>query len=93
TAEITDGGDKSRLTDEVGDLLFAVVNLARHLEIDPETALRAGNAKFERRFRAVEDGFREKNRQMSAASLEDMEILWAAAKTAERRESGDGSDT
>ena len=93
TAEIDKGGDKARLTDEVGDLLFAVVNLARHLEIDPETALRAGNAKFERRFRAVEDGFREKNRQMSAASLEDMEILWAAAKTAERRESGDGSDT
>ena len=53
---------------------------SRHLEIDPEAALRAGNAKFERRFRAVEDGFREKGRQMAAASIEDMGIV-------ERRES------
>ena len=89
TAEIDNAGDQARLTEEVGDLLFAVVNLARHLEIDPEAALRAGNAKFERRFRAVEDGFREKGRQMAAASLEDMEVLWNAAKASEKGESGD----
>lgn len=89
TAEIDNAGDKARLTEEVGDLLFAVVNLARHLEIDPEAALRAGNAKFERRFRAVEDGFREKGRQMAAASLEDMEVLWNAAKASEKGDSGD----
>ena len=89
TAEIDNAGDQARLTEEVGDLLFAVVNLARHLEIDPEAALRAGNAKFERRFRAVEDGFREKGRQMAAASLEDMEVLWNAAKASEKGDSGD----
>ncbi len=89
TAEIDNAGDQARLTEEVGDLLFAVVNLARHLEIDPEAALRAGNAKFERRFRAVEDGFREKGRQMAAASLEDMEVLWNAAKASEKSDSGD----
>ena len=89
TAEIDNASDQARLTEEVGDLLFAVVNLARHLEIDPEAALRAGNAKFERRFRAVEDGFREKGRQMAAASLEDMEVLWNAAKASEKGDSGD----
>ena len=89
TAEVDNAGDQARLTEEVGDLLFAVVNLARHLEIDPEAALRAGNAKFERRFRAVEDGFREKGRQMAAASLEDMEVLWAAAKASEKGNTGD----
>ena len=89
TAEIDNAGDQARLTEEVGDLLFAVVNLARHLEIDPEAALRAGNAKFERRFRAVEDRFREKGRQMAAASLEDMEVLWNAAKASEKGDSGD----
>ncbi|MEC9177681.1 MAG: nucleoside triphosphate pyrophosphohydrolase [Pseudomonadota bacterium] len=89
TAEIDNAGDQARLTEEVGDLLFAVVNLARHLEIDPEAALRAGNAKFERRFRAVEDGCREKGRQMAGASLEDMEILWNAAKASEKGDSGD----
>ncbi|MEC8061575.1 MAG: nucleoside triphosphate pyrophosphohydrolase [Pseudomonadota bacterium] len=89
TAEIDNAGDQARLTEEVGDLLFAVVNLARHLDIDPEAALRAGNAKFERRFRAVEDGFREKGRQMAAASIEDMEVLWNAAKASEKGDSGD----
>ena len=89
TAEIDNASDQARLTEEVGDLLFAVVNLARHLEIDPEGALRAGNAKFERRFRAVEDGFREKGRQMAAASIEDMEVLWNAAKASEKGDSGD----
>ena len=57
TAEIDNAGDKARLTDEVGDMLFAVVNLARHLDIDPEAALRAGNAKFERRFARSRTGF------------------------------------
>ena len=73
-AELAEAAPADR-AEELGDLLFAVVNLARHLKIDPEDALRLANRKFERRFRAIETapGF-------SSLSLEDMEILWQAAK-------------
>lgn len=73
-----------RLEDELGDLLFAVANLARRLEIDPEGALRRTNAKFERRFRSIEDGLRRAGRAPKEATLEEMEALWIAAKRAER---------
>jgi ATP diphosphatase len=73
-----------RLSDEIGDLLFAVVNLARHLEVDGETALRQANAKFERRFRAIEDALRAGGRRLEDASLDEMEALWQQAKAAER---------
>jgi ATP diphosphatase len=72
--------DAAPSTEEIGDLLFAVVNWARHLGIDPEAALRAGNAKFERRFRAMEamsgDGF-------VSLTLDEKEALWGRAKSEE----------
>lgn len=69
-----------RLLDEVGDLLFAVVNLARHLEVDPEAALRHANNKFERRFRQVEDQLAAAGRTPADASLDELEALWQRAK-------------
>ncbi len=71
--------------DEIGDLLFAVVNLARHLAVDPDAALRRTNAKFERRFRHIERTLAERGRALGEASLEEMEALWTEAKRAEPR--------
>lgn len=82
--EIANGGGPNRLRDEVGDLLFAVVNLARHLEVDPEGALRGANAKFERRFRRIEALLAEAGREARDASLEELEALWLQAKAEER---------
>ena len=79
--------DADRTSDEIGDLLFAAVNLARHLGIDAETSLRASNAKFERRFGAIEDTLRARGRRLADASLDEMEALWQAAKAAEREQS------
>jgi nucleoside triphosphate diphosphatase len=76
-------GDQKRLLDEIGDLLFAVVNLARHAGADPEIALRSTNAKFERRFGAVERGLEARGKSPAEATLEEMEELWQAAKTSE----------
>jgi nucleoside triphosphate diphosphatase len=73
--------DQARLTDELGDVLFAVANLARHCKIDPEGALRATNDKFERRFRHIERRLAETGRRPADASLEEMEALWQEAKT------------
>ncbi len=82
-AEIDAGRDPDRLEDELGDILFAVANLARHLEIDPEAALRRTNGKFERRFRAVESHFGGDPATLAEASLEEMEAAWRTAKTSE----------
>jgi ATP diphosphatase len=71
-----------RLQDEVGDLLFAVVNLARHLNVDPEAALRHANGKFERRFRLVEDRLARTGRTPSDTNLEELESLWQQVKAA-----------
>lgn len=73
-----------RIEDEVGDLLFALVNLARHLSCDPEQTLRGTNAKFERRFRSIEAALAKSGRGPADASLEEMEELWAEAKRAEK---------
>jgi ATP diphosphatase len=69
---------------EAGDLLFAVVNLARHLKADPEALLRATNLKFERRFGSIEAALAKAGKSPSEASLDEMEALWNAAKAAER---------
>jgi nucleoside triphosphate diphosphatase len=82
-AEIRDG-DKDQAAGEVGDLLFAVVNLARHLDIDPEAALRSTSQKFERRFAAIEQALAERGTSPERATLAEMDALWDAAKAAEK---------
>jgi nucleoside triphosphate diphosphatase len=82
-AEIA-AGDAASAAGEVGDLLFAAANLARHLGVDPEAALRGTNAKFERRFAHIEDRLSAEGREPADASLEAMEALWVEAKRAER---------
>ncbi|PSC06527.1 nucleoside triphosphate pyrophosphohydrolase [Alsobacter soli] len=76
-------GDRQAVAAELGDMLFAVANLARHLDVDPEAALRGTNAKFERRFRFIERALGKQGRSTSDASLEDMDALWNAAKAEE----------
>ena len=68
------------IEDELGDLLFAVVNLARHLEVDPEKALTGANYKFERRFRAMEAELREEGLEMRKMTLESLDQRWRKAK-------------
>ena len=77
-------GDTAGVRGEVGDLLFAVANLARHLNVDPESALRASNAKFERRFGHIEASLNAQRRDPKDASLEEMDALWDEAKQIER---------
>jgi ATP diphosphatase len=72
--------DQARVADELGDVLFAVANLARHCKVDPEAALRSTNDKFERRFRYVEQRLAEQGRKPADATLEEMEALWQEAK-------------
>ncbi len=79
-AELTGDAPHERLEDEVGDLLFAAVNLARHLGVDGESALRRANRKFERRFRAIEASLGAAGRKPEDASLDEMEQLWQRAK-------------
>jgi len=81
--EIESSAAKPRLEDEVGDLLFAVVNLARRLEVDPEQALRHANRKFERRFRGVEARLAAAGKAPGEASLDEMEAEWQRVKAAE----------
>jgi MazG family protein len=75
-----------RVEDELGDLLFACANLARHLGVDPEAATRRTNAKFEQRFRRIEQWLAEANRTLAEASLEEMDGLWERAKAESRGE-------
>jgi ATP diphosphatase len=78
-----DHGDAEALAEETGDLLFALVNLARHVGTDPEHALRGTNAKFERRFSHIERALAAQGRSLESASLDEMEVLWNEAKRKE----------
>ena len=77
-------GDADALEDEVGDLLFAAVNLARHLKHDPENALRRANRKFERRFRFIEQALRDSGRPIEDCNLDELDALWGEAKRQEK---------
>jgi len=77
-------GDEAALKEELGDLLFTVVNLARHLDVNPEDALRAANQKFERRFRFIEQALREAGRPIENCPLAELDALWGEAKKAEK---------
>ncbi len=74
--------DQARVTDELGDVLFSVVNVARHLGVDPEAALRHANAKFTRRFQAVESSYAANGEDIAEATLADMEARWQTVKKA-----------
>jgi ATP diphosphatase len=78
-----DRNDSDELADETGDLMFALVNLARHVGADPEMALRGANAKFERRFGYIERALASQGRTPEAASLAEMDALWDEAKANE----------
>ena len=84
-------GDRATAAAEVGDLLFALVNLARHLDADPEAVLRATNSKFERRFAAIERALADRGKTPQTATLEEMDDLWNQAKAAEQTEGTDAS--
>jgi ATP diphosphatase len=87
TAELVEAqqaGDADRLAEEYGDLMFVMANLARHLRLDPESCLRAANAKFTRRFHAIEAALARQGRSPAQSDLTEMDALWNAAKRAER---------
>ncbi|MCK5126908.1 MAG: nucleoside triphosphate pyrophosphohydrolase [candidate division Zixibacteria bacterium] len=75
-----DAGDKERMSDELGDLLFVLVNLARKVDVDPEHALRQTVGRFIQRFGYIEDSLKSRGQKFSETSLEEMEALWQEAK-------------
>ncbi len=82
-----DQGHKQEIAEETGDLLFAMVNLARHVGADPESALRSTNDKFTRRFAYIEQALQASGRQMQNATLSEMDALWTEAKRQEKSQS------
>jgi ATP diphosphatase len=77
------GAPQAEIEEEIGDLLFVVANLARHLKVQPEDALRAANEKFSRRFRFIEQSLHAQGKSPAGATLDEMEALWQQAKRAE----------
>jgi len=85
---IGDGSEsmpKAHIAEEFGDLLFVMANVARHLGVDPEAALRGANAKFVRRFRSIEAALEAQGRRPKDSTLEEMDALWDEAKKAEKK--------
>lgn len=82
--EARDTLDHEDVTEEIGDLLFVMANLARHLKVDPEAALRAASGKFTRRFAAIEDWLAEQGKTPAQSDLAEMDALWNRAKAAEK---------
>ena len=85
-AEVVSAPTPEARKEELGDLLFVLANLARHLDIDPEDALRGANAKFERRFHGIEAALAAEDRGPADATLEEMDALWTRMKLIERGE-------
>ncbi len=83
--------NRARLEEEIGDLLFAAVNLARFLKIDPEIALKRANGKFATRFRAMEAMARDGGKELATVPREEMEKLWETAKQSEKRQAAQGA--
>ena len=83
-AEFAAGADAERLADEIGDVLFVCVNLARHARVDVSRALRHANAKFERRFRRMEALAAEQGGSLQGKPLDEQDALWDRAKAEER---------
>jgi ATP diphosphatase len=84
-AEFANGADPARLQDEIGDVLFVMVNLARHVGVDFSQALRHANAKFERRFRQMEQLAAADGTAFNERALDEQEQLWQRAKQTERK--------
>ena len=80
--EIDSNAPHERLQDELGDILFAVTNLCRHLKVEPDSALRGTSLKFEQRFGYIEAQLAEQGKEMEDCSLDELEVLWQAAKSA-----------
>jgi XTP/dITP diphosphohydrolase len=82
--ELNNGPDNVQLEEEIGDLLFSVINAARLYQVEPETALERTNRKFIQRFKYLEKKAMEMNRSLKDMSLEEMEAIWQEAKTAKK---------
>lgn len=83
--EALQAGQPEKVADELGDLIFAMVNIGRHVSVDPENALRGTNTKFRRRFNHIEIELQKSGETLEAATLERMEGLWQSAKAIERQ--------
>ncbi len=80
-----DDANPSKLQEEIGDLLFAITNLARHLDVDPEQAIQQCNQKFLRRFQYIETQIFRQGKSLQTASLEELDALWEEAKLSEKK--------